>query len=76
VRPNKLSPFLALFSTKTFCTLPIDISISSDFIIGFPGENEQDFTDTMALINEVIFDKSFSFIYSAARASVIFTLTI
>ena len=42
-----------------------DISISSDFIIGFPGENEQDFTDTMALINEVIFDKSFSFIYSA-----------
>jgi tRNA-2-methylthio-N6-dimethylallyladenosine synthase len=41
-----------------------DISISSDFIIGFPGENEQDFTDTMALINEVIFDKSFSFIYS------------
>jgi tRNA-2-methylthio-N6-dimethylallyladenosine synthase len=38
-----------------------DISISSDFIIGFPGENEQDFTDTMALINEVIFDKSFSY---------------
>ena len=42
-----------------------DISISSDFIIGFPGENEQDFADTMTVINEVIFDKSFSFIYSA-----------
>jgi tRNA-2-methylthio-N6-dimethylallyladenosine synthase len=42
-----------------------DISISSDFIIGFPGENEQDFTDTMALINEVIFDKSFN-LYSSA----------
>ncbi|MDC9715156.1 MAG: tRNA (N6-isopentenyl adenosine(37)-C2)-methylthiotransferase MiaB [Gammaproteobacteria bacterium] len=41
-----------------------DISISSDFIIGFPGENEQDFTDTMTLINDVGFDKSFSFIYS------------
>ncbi len=42
-----------------------DISISSDFIIGFPGENEQDFLDTMALIDEIGFDKSFSFIYSA-----------
>ncbi|CAB5504073.1 tRNA-i(6)A37 methylthiotransferase (EC [Bathymodiolus azoricus thioautotrophic gill symbiont] len=42
-----------------------DISISSDFIIGFPGENEQDFADTMALINDISFDKSFSFIYSA-----------
>jgi tRNA-2-methylthio-N6-dimethylallyladenosine synthase len=42
-----------------------DISISSDFIIGFPGENEQDFLDTMTLINEISFDKSFSFIYSA-----------
>lgn len=41
-----------------------DISISSDFIIGFPGENEQDFSDTMRLINELNFDKSFSFIYS------------
>jgi tRNA-2-methylthio-N6-dimethylallyladenosine synthase len=42
-----------------------DISISSDFIIGFPGENEQDFNDTMRLINDIGFDKSFSFIYSA-----------
>ena len=42
-----------------------DISISSDFIIGFPGETEQDFADTMQLIEEIGFDTSFSFIYSA-----------
>ena len=42
-----------------------DISISSDFIIGFPGETEKDFADTMKLIEEIGFDMSFSFIYSA-----------
>lgn len=42
-----------------------DISISSDFIIGFPGETEDDFLDTMKLIEEIGFDTSFSFIYSA-----------
>ena len=42
-----------------------DISISSDFIIGFPGESEADFTDTMQLIEEIGFDNSFSFVYSA-----------
>ena len=41
-----------------------DISISSDFIIGFPGETEKDFNDTVDLIDEIGFDKSFSFIYS------------
>ncbi len=41
-----------------------DISLSSDFIIGFPGETEKDFQDTMRLISEVGFDQSFSFIYS------------
>ncbi len=41
-----------------------DISFSSDFIIGFPGENEDDFNQTMKLINDIGFDKSFSFIYS------------
>lgn len=41
-----------------------DISISSDFIIGFPGETEKDFEDTMNLIHEIGFDNSFSFIYS------------
>jgi tRNA-2-methylthio-N6-dimethylallyladenosine synthase len=42
-----------------------DISLSSDFIIGFPGETEQDFAATMQLIDEIGFDHSFSFIYSA-----------
>ena len=42
-----------------------DISISSDFIIGFPDESDEDFADTMKLIEEVGFDHSFSFIYSA-----------
>jgi len=40
------------------------ISISSDFIVGFPGETDRDFEDTMDLIAEVGFDQSFSFIYS------------
>jgi tRNA-2-methylthio-N6-dimethylallyladenosine synthase len=42
-----------------------DISMSSDFIIGFPGESEKDFQDTMDLIGDIGFDMSFSFIYSA-----------
>lgn len=42
-----------------------DISISSDFIIGFPGETDEDFAATMQLIEDVGFDHSYSFIYSA-----------
>ncbi len=42
-----------------------NISLSSDFIIGFPGETEQDFEDTMQLIETIGYDQSFSFIYSA-----------
>lgn len=41
-----------------------DLSLSSDFIVGFPGETEADFEATMKLIEEVGFDASFSFIYS------------
>lgn len=41
-----------------------DISISSDFIVGFPGETEADFEKTMKLIEDVGFDQSFSFVYS------------
>ena len=41
------------------------ISISSDFIVGFPGETSDDFSATMQLIDDVGFDTSFSFIYSA-----------
>ena len=42
-----------------------NMSLSSDFIIGFPGETEADFAATMKLIEEIGFDTSFSFIYSA-----------
>ena len=41
------------------------ISLSSDFIIGFPGETDADFEATMKLIEDIGFDQSFSFIYSA-----------
>ena len=41
-----------------------DISLSSDFIIGFPGETDEDFQDTLTLVEEVGFDTSFSFVYS------------
>jgi tRNA-2-methylthio-N6-dimethylallyladenosine synthase len=41
------------------------ISLSSDFIIGFPGETDSDFEATMKLVEEIGFDQSFSFIYSA-----------
>lgn len=42
-----------------------DICISSDFIVGFPGETDEDFEKTMKLVEDVGFDQSFSFIYSA-----------
>ena len=41
-----------------------DICISSDFIVGFPGETEEDFAATMKLIDDIGFDASFSFVYS------------
>lgn len=41
-----------------------DILISSDFIVGFPGETETDFAATLALVDDIGFDQSFSFIYS------------
>ncbi len=41
-----------------------DLALSSDFIVGFPGETEADFSRTLALVEELAFDVSFSFIYS------------
>ena len=41
-----------------------DLRVSSDFIVGFPGETDKDFNDTLDLVNNVKFDSSFSFIYS------------
>lgn len=42
-----------------------DLSLSSDFIVGFPGETAEDFEKTMKLIDDIGFDASFSFVYSA-----------
>lgn len=42
-----------------------NISISSDFIVGFPGETEEDFMATLKLIDDIHFDNAFSFIYSS-----------
>jgi tRNA-2-methylthio-N6-dimethylallyladenosine synthase len=42
-----------------------DISLSSDFIVGFPGETDRDFEETLSLIRDLDFDQSFSFIFSA-----------
>ncbi len=42
-----------------------DLSLSSDFIVGFPGETAEDFEKTMTLIEEIGFDNSFSFVYSS-----------
>jgi tRNA-2-methylthio-N6-dimethylallyladenosine synthase len=47
-----------------------DISISTDFIVGFPGETENDFHDTLDLVRRVHFDNSFSFIYSARKDTI------
>jgi len=41
-----------------------DLRVSSDFIVGFPGETDKDFNETLDLVNNIKFDSSFSFIYS------------
>ena len=46
------------------CSSDLDISISSDFIVGFPGETAEDFAATVKLIEDIGFDASFSFVYS------------
>ncbi len=48
---------------KLRATCP-DISISTDIIVGFPGETEEDFLDTLSLVREVEYDSAFTFIYS------------
>ena len=45
------------------CARP-GISVASDFIVGFPGETEEEFAETLALVEDIGFDQSFSFMYS------------
>ena len=49
---------------RRLCAVRPDISIATDFIVGFPGETEADFEATLRLIEDVGFDHSFSFVYS------------
>ena len=49
---------------KRFRVARTDLALSSDFIVGFPGETEEDFADTMALVEEVRYAQAFSFKYS------------
>jgi tRNA-2-methylthio-N6-dimethylallyladenosine synthase len=51
------------------------IAISTDFIVGFPGESEEDFQDTLSLIDEVQYDSSFSFKYSPRPNTIALSLT-
>jgi tRNA-2-methylthio-N6-dimethylallyladenosine synthase len=51
------------------------ISISTDLIVGFPGETERDFAQTLALVKDAYFDQSFSFIYSRRPGTPAATLT-
>ena len=50
---------------KNLIKVRSDIQFSSDFIVGYPGETEKDFDDTLSLIKEVNFINSFSFIYNS-----------
>ena len=52
-----------------------DLAFSSDFIVGFPGETDQDFKDTMNIVNKVGFIQSYSFMYSARPGTPSATMT-
>jgi len=61
-RDHKVEKYLEIF--KLIKQKNSSVEFSSDFIIGYPGETESDFNDTMNLINEVKFINSYSFIFS------------
>jgi tRNA-2-methylthio-N6-dimethylallyladenosine synthase len=53
-----------------------DLALSSDFIVGFPGENERDFEDTLDIIRRVKFIQAFSFVYSARQGTLAASLVL
>ncbi|MDT8407115.1 MAG: tRNA (N6-isopentenyl adenosine(37)-C2)-methylthiotransferase MiaB [Methylococcales bacterium] len=61
-RGHERDDYLAI--VKKLRAVRPDIALSSDFIVGFPGETEEDFQDTLDLIEQAGFDTSFSFVYS------------
>ena len=62
-RQHSAADYIAL--TKKFRAVRPDLALSSDFIVGFPGESDEDFDATMALVEEVRYAQAFSFKYSA-----------
>lgn len=46
-----------------------DIAVTTDFIVGFPGETEEDFEETLSLVREVEFDSAFTFLYSVRKGT-------
>ena len=46
-----------------------DITISTDIIVGFPGESEEEFEDTLSLVKEVKYDSAFTFLYSVRKGT-------
>ena len=65
-RKHKAADYIAL--VKKFRAARPDLALSSDFIVGFPGETDDDFAATMALVEEVNYAQAFSFKYSRAPA--------
>ena len=63
-RPEKLGHGIDLEIIAKLRAVRPNLCLSSDFIIGFPGESDVEFEETMAFIDEIGFDLSFSFIYS------------
>jgi tRNA-2-methylthio-N6-dimethylallyladenosine synthase len=61
-RRHKASEYVALI--ERIRSVRPDIALSGDFIVGFPGETDQDFEDTMALVREVNYAQAYSFKYS------------
>lgn len=54
---------------RKFREIRPDIAITTDIIVGFPGETEEDFQDTLSLVREVEFDSAFTFLYSVRKGT-------
>jgi tRNA-2-methylthio-N6-dimethylallyladenosine synthase len=67
-RKHKIKDYLLIY--KKLKKINQNIEFSSDFIIGYPGESEKDFNDTLDIINEINFISSYSFIFSARPGTV------
>ena len=71
-RKHKIKDYFLIY--KKLMKINKNIKFSSDFIIGYPGENDQDFKDTLELINKIDFIHSYSFVYSSRPGTLAFNL--